>query len=77
MKNFENLGGKLSKNEQRNILGGLEDGGRCIGLYCLDNGYESCWYTSSGTVSSLCASVYPNCQLCSGGSVPCNGCTMN
>ncbi len=73
MKKFENLGRKLSKEEQKYFRGGTEEESHCIGLFCEDNGYESCWH-STRTVAILCDEVYPNCQNCSGGSVVCSGC---
>lgn len=77
MKKIQNLGRTLSKGEQRKISGGLEeDAAGCVGIYCLDNGYESCWYSKNKDIVGLCGRVYPNCTSCSGDSVPCDGCTM-
>lgn len=51
MKKFENLGKKISKNEQKNIKGGLlDDGGGQCGTACADT--TAC--TTSGGHSGHC-----------------------
>lgn len=75
MKKFEKLGKKLSKEEQKNIMGGVEDGGAgCYG--CWAPNMYSCWYSSSGNCTELCLRVYPDIGQCVG-PVGCMGCTMN
>ena len=40
MKKFENLGKKLSKDEQKEIKGGVGDPGSCSGVGCGANGED-------------------------------------
>ena len=74
MKKFENLGRKLSKKEQRDIKGGLEDGGQCIGCYQYGTQYYSCWYSNRGC--DVCSAVYGENSQCLG-PVGCMGCVLN
>lgn len=79
MKKLQSLGKSLTKQQQKNIVGGLVDpgdgggGGTCIRCYSYE-GYTSCWYTNSGGYE-LCSRVYAHPSYYE--TVPCAGCTMN
>ncbi len=75
MKKFENLGRKLSKEEQKNIMGGKEElNGACYGCYQYGTHYYSCWYSNRGC--EVCTAVYGSNSQCTG-IVGCGGCHMN
>lgn len=75
---FKNLGRILSKQEQKEIKGGLDGGGGGCYIVSSDQGYQSCWYTSGDPID-LCNRVYPNhCNGTSNASINCreNNCVM-
>jgi hypothetical protein len=77
MKKFENLGKKLSRDEQKKIRGAdmPPEGGQCYDCYG-GPGMSSCWYSTS-TCQDVCSRVYPNYPNPCLGPSGCGGCHMN
>jgi hypothetical protein len=74
--NFVRSNPRLTRNEMKNIKGGIvaEGGGSCITCHT-DSGMVSCWYTKSSG-EDLCSRVYPG-QSGFYWTSSCSGCTMN
>jgi len=77
MKKFENLGRSLSKDEQRNVLGGVGDGGGVIANLVGWEGPDSngtCWCDFCNTASPGNVSCHNWCpaSMCTSGTIDYN-----